>query len=53
VTTAPAQFDPVRDALRAREQAELLLLLIERVDYDSVGGGIKICFPSAVAQVAA
>ena len=47
VATALAQFDPVWEALRAREQAELLQLLIERVDYDGVGGGVTICFRGA------
>jgi len=53
VATALAQFDPVWDALRAREQAELLQLLIERVDYDGVGGGVTICFRGAMPGVAA
>ena len=38
-------------------RAELLHLLIERVDYDGVGGGVTICFrgtaPGESAQVAA
>ena len=34
-------------------RAELLHLLIERVDYDGVGGGVTICFRGAVPSVAA
>ena len=52
VATALAQFDPVWDALRAREQAELLQLLIERVDYDGLGGGVTICFRGTAPGVA-
>jgi len=51
VATALASFDPVWEVLRAREQAELLQQLIERVEYDGVGGGVTICFRGAVPGV--
>ncbi len=39
-----AQFDPVWDALVPREQAALLQLLIERVDYDGGAKEVAITF---------
>ena len=38
------QFDPVWDALLPRERANILQLLIERVDYDGQGGELVITF---------
>jgi site-specific DNA recombinase len=44
-----ARFDPVWDALTAREQGRDLQLLVERVDYDGVGGRVEIAFrPSGI-----
>jgi len=47
VALALAQFDPVWDALVPREQASLLQLLIERVDYDGKASEVAITFRSA------
>jgi len=48
---ALAQFDPVWDALVPREQASLLQLLIERVDYDPKE--VAITFrPNGIASLA-
>ena len=44
---ALAQFDPVWDALLPRERANVLQLLIERVDYDGHGGELAINFRPA------
>jgi len=44
VAVALAQFDPVWDALVPREQANLLQLLIDRVDYDGVAKEVAITF---------
>jgi len=44
VAVALAQFDPVWDALVPREQANLLQLLIDRVDYDGVAKEVAIIF---------
>jgi len=41
---ALASFDPVWEMLSTREQARLLQLLIERVDYDGRDGTISITF---------
>jgi site-specific DNA recombinase len=46
---ALAAFDPVWETLSPREQARLLQLLIERVDYDGRDGTISITFhPSGI-----
>ena len=39
-----ALFDPVWDALSPREQARVLHLLVERVDYDGAKGTVAITF---------
>ena len=53
VARALAQFDPVWDALVPREQANLLQLLIERVDYDGVAKELAITFrPVGIASLA-
>jgi len=44
VTQALAKFDPVWATLGLREQARLLRLLIERIDYDGEAGTISITF---------
>ncbi|WP_145096504.1 hypothetical protein [Anatilimnocola aggregata] len=48
---ALALFDPLWETLSTREQARLLQLLIERVDYDGREGTISITFhPSGIYQ---
>lgn len=50
---ALAAFDPVWETLSPREQARLLQLLIERVDYDGRDGTISITFhPSGIKALA-
>jgi site-specific DNA recombinase len=50
---ALATFDPVWETLSPREQARLLQLLIERVDYDGRDGTISITFhPSGIKALA-
>jgi site-specific DNA recombinase len=50
---ALASFDPVWETLSPREQARLLQLLIERVDYDGRDGTISITFhPSGIKALA-
>ena len=44
VARALAQFDPVWESLTPHEQARLLHLLIERIDYDGREGLISITF---------
>jgi site-specific DNA recombinase len=39
-----AAFDPIWETLAPREQARILNLLIERVDYDGQGGQVSITF---------
>lgn len=41
---AMALFDPVWDALSPREQARVIHLLVERVDYDGTKGTVSITF---------
>ncbi len=54
VAIALGQFDPVRDALVPREQANLLQLLIERLDYDGVAKEVAITFrPVGISSLAA
>jgi site-specific DNA recombinase len=53
VTLALSHFDPVWDALTPREQARILLLLVERVDYDGAAGTVSITFhPSGIKALA-
>lgn len=53
VAKALAQFVPVWDALVPREQANLLQLLIERVDYDGAAKEVAITFrPTGIASLA-
>ncbi len=50
---ALALFDPVWDALHAKEQARVLTLLIERVDYDGAAGTVEIAFrPTGIQALA-
>jgi site-specific DNA recombinase len=52
-STALAAFDPVWQALAPREQARVVRLLVERVDYDGVGGKVNIAFrPSGLRTLA-
>ncbi len=44
VVHALGQFDPVWEVLSPREQARLLQLLIERIDYDGRDGSVSITF---------
>lgn len=44
VTLALSVFDPVWDALTPREQARIVQLLVERVDYDGAAGKVSITF---------
>ena len=44
VATALAEFDGVWAALAPREQARVLALLIERVEYDGQAGNVSITF---------
>jgi len=54
VATALAEFDGVWTALAPREQARVLALLIERVDYDGQAGSVSIIFrPSGIKTLAA
>ncbi len=50
---ALALFDPVWDALHAKEQARVLTLLIERVDYDGDAGTVEIAFRATGIQALA
>jgi site-specific DNA recombinase len=45
--TALSAFDPVWNALAPREQARIVHLLVERVDYDGANGTIAITFHPA------
>jgi site-specific DNA recombinase len=42
---AMSVFDPVWEALTPREQARVIGLLVERVDYDGASGKVSITFP--------
>jgi site-specific DNA recombinase len=51
---ALAQFDPVWGALLPRERANVMQLLIERIDYDGQGGELRITFrPAGLASLGA
>ncbi len=47
VAAALASFDPVWDALAPREQARIVQLLVERVDYDGQNEMVAITFHAA------
>ena len=54
VAKALAAFDPVWDALVPRERANILQLVLERVDYDGKGGEVTLTFrPAGIATLAA
>jgi site-specific DNA recombinase len=54
VAAALGTFDPVWDALSPREQARIVRLLVERVDYDGGAGTIAITFhPPGLKSLAA
>ena len=53
VAQACSLFDPVWETLTAREQARILHLLIERVDYDGVNSNVSITFhPTGIKTLA-
>jgi site-specific DNA recombinase len=53
VAAACSGFEPLWDTLAAREQARILHLLIERVDYDGPGGTVFITFhPTGIKTLA-
>jgi len=53
VANAMSVFDPVWDALTLREQARIVQLLVERVDYDGGTGKVSITFhPSGIKTLA-
>ena len=53
LTVALAQFDPVWEALSPQEQARVLNLLIERVDFDGQTGDASITFhPTGIKTLA-
>jgi site-specific DNA recombinase len=53
VAKAMSIFDPVWDSLTPREQARVVQLLVERVDYDGATGKVSITFrPSGIKTLA-
>jgi site-specific DNA recombinase len=53
VAQALAVFDPVWDSLTPREQARIVQLLVERVDYNGATGKVAITFhPSGIKTLA-
>jgi site-specific DNA recombinase len=53
VEAALAAFDPVWDALASREQARIVQLLVERVDYDGRSDNVSITFhPTGIKALA-
>ncbi len=53
VAEACSRFDPLWETLTAREQARILHLLIEHVDYDGAGGMVSINFrPTGIKTLA-
>lgn len=53
VTRALSLFDPVWDVLYPKEQARIIDLLIERVEYDGANGTLAISFrPSGIKRLA-
>jgi site-specific DNA recombinase len=53
VAKAMSVFDPVWDSLAPREQARVVQLLVERVDYDGTNGKVTITFhPSGIRTLA-
>jgi len=53
VVQALSLFDPVWDSLTPREQARVVQLLVERVDYDGKNGNVAITFrPTGIKALA-
>ncbi|GIW80432.1 MAG: recombinase RecB [Gemmatales bacterium] len=53
VARALSLFDPVWDSLTPREQARIVQLLVERVDYDGAAGKVSITFrPTGIKTLA-
>jgi site-specific DNA recombinase len=53
VAKAMSVFDPVWESLTLREQARIVQLLVERVDFDGSNGKIAITFhPSGIKSLA-
>jgi site-specific DNA recombinase len=53
VERALAAFDPVWEALAAREQARVVELLVERVDYDGANNEVSVTFcPTGIKTLA-
>jgi site-specific DNA recombinase len=53
VTSALSAFDPVWETLTPREQARIVQLLVQRVDYDGAEGQVTITFhPSGIKTLA-
>ena len=53
VAKALALFDPAWDALSPREQARIIHLLVERVDYDGKNGTVSVTFhPAGIETLA-
>ena len=54
VESALTAFDPLWESLTSREQARIVQLLVQRVDYDSAEGQVSITFhPSGIKTLAA
>ena len=53
VEAALSVFDPVWDTLSPREQARIIHLLVERVDYDGKHGTVSVTFrPNGIKTLA-
>ena len=53
VETALSAFTPIWDTLSPREQARIIHLLIERVDYDGANGTVSVTFrPNGIKTLA-
>ncbi len=53
IALALSVFDPVWDSLTPREQARIVQLLVEQVDYDGAAGKVSITFrPSGIKALA-
>ena len=53
VETALSVFDPVWDTLGPKEQARIIHLLVERVDYDGKNGTVSVTFrPNGIKTLA-
>jgi site-specific DNA recombinase len=54
VAAALGTFDPVWNALSPREQARIVQLLVERIDYDGARGNVALTFhPAGIKALAA